>query len=178
LDGALSFRFSIATLMTFVLVLALGLAALRSGSEAWSTAVFTLTLVLHFTAILGAIYRRGRDRAGCLGFALFGWAYWNLSFGPWFRAEIGPQLVTTPLLEYLHPKIAPVPPPGAILDPDGKGWFVRGTSGRWTLWGWDTRDAFRRTGHSLGAVLFGLMGALVALAFERAEGLRRDSTAC
>ena len=165
------FRMSIAALMTVVLVLAVGFAALRSGSEGWSLVVFNLTLLLLFAAIPGAIYRRDRDRAGWVGFALFGWGYWILSFGPGFRTEIRPQLATTPLLDYLYPQIAPIPPPGAVFDENTNKYYANDQSGRFVVWGPDTEPPFRRTGHSLIAVLFGLMGALMARAFaaRRAE---------
>jgi hypothetical protein len=161
----MTFRMSIAALMTVVLVLAVGFAALRSSSKAWSVVVLTLTLVLQFTAILGAIYRRGRDRAGWLGFALFGWGYWILSSAPAFRTEIRPQLATTPLLDYLYPQIAPLPPPGAVFNENSNEFYAPDQSGRFVVWGPDTGVTFRRIGHSLIAVLFGPMGALMARVF-------------
>jgi hypothetical protein len=156
-ESAMRYRFSIASLMFLVLILAVGFAALRSGSELWSIAVFSMTLVALFIAILGAVYRPAPGRAGWLGFVIFGWGYLVLSFGPGFRAEIRPQLVTAPLLEWLRPRIAPIPPPGE--------YYVQDLSGQLVVRGPDTADAFRRTGHSLSAVLFGLLGALAARAF-------------
>jgi hypothetical protein len=164
-EDTMTFRMSIAPLMSVVLVLAVGFAALRLGSETWSSAVFTLTLVLHLTAILGAIYRRDRERAGWLGFALFGWGYLILSFGPGFRTEIRPQLATAPLLDYLFPRIAPIPPAGAVFNESSNEYYVRNNSGVFVPWGPDTTNAFQRSGHSLIAVHCGFMGALVARAF-------------
>jgi hypothetical protein len=154
-----------------VLALAVGLTALRSRSGAWSVAVFSLTLVLHFTAVLGVIYRRHGDRAGWLGFALFGWGYLMLAFAPGFCTEIRPQLGTDLLLGYLYPQIAPIPPPGAVFNEGSNEYYAPDQSGALVVWGPDTEPAFRRTGHSLMAVLFALMGALMArwLADRREE---------
>jgi hypothetical protein len=66
---------SVAELMIFVLLSAIGAAALSSGSESWSSAVHTLSLAALGFAIVGAMLRRGRARAFWLGFALFGCGY-------------------------------------------------------------------------------------------------------
>src|SRR5262249_55888089 len=97
-------RVSIGSLMCVVLVSAVGLAALRFASELLAGGMFLLTSVVLAVAVLGAIYARPRARARWLGFALFGWGYLLLAFGPWF-AEMRPLLPTSKLFEYLAPRV-------------------------------------------------------------------------
>src|SRR5580704_16254064 len=112
-----AFRFSLAGLMGLVIACGVGFAALSSNSPLWSDVVMTLVLGTLFTAVLGAVYRRKRDRAFWCGFLLFGWGYMILAFGPWFQTEIRPHLITTPLLDFLHGRITPMPP-GAFAHYD------------------------------------------------------------
>jgi hypothetical protein len=69
------FRFSIAGLMGAVLVAAVGLAALKNATETWAGAMLLLTCGTLALAVVGAIYRKGVQRAWWLGFSLFGWGY-------------------------------------------------------------------------------------------------------
>ncbi|MBX6316320.1 MAG: hypothetical protein IRY99_25925 [Isosphaeraceae bacterium] len=98
-------RSSIATLMGVVLVCGVAVAALRDASDVWAGILLLLTLGWLGTAILGAFYRREGRRAWWVGFALFGWGYLALAFGPWSAEQVGPRLPTTQLLEYLHSKM-------------------------------------------------------------------------
>jgi hypothetical protein len=99
------FRFSLLTLLGAVLVVSIGFAALRGASEVWARIVVTGTIVALLTATLGAIYLPTASRAFCGGFALLGWAYMFLVFGPWLEA-IKPQLATTLALNRLQAAMA------------------------------------------------------------------------
>jgi hypothetical protein len=90
--------------MRVVVITGVGLAALRDASEMWAGIVLTLVLLILGTAVFGAIYSRGRRRAGWLGFAVFGWGYFMLAFGPGFSSELGNRLPSTQLLIALHPR--------------------------------------------------------------------------
>jgi hypothetical protein len=79
-------RFPIAGLMLAVLVVALGLAALRNASEVWAGVMFLFTCAVLCLAIVGAICRDGPRRAWWLGFALFGWGYLLLSL--WSKVNL------------------------------------------------------------------------------------------
>jgi hypothetical protein len=68
-------RISIAGLLGFVAVFAIGLAALVKASSVWAGFVFTLTIGFGFGGVLGIILR-GWRRGGWLGFVLFGWGYY------------------------------------------------------------------------------------------------------
>jgi hypothetical protein len=103
-------RISIAGLMAVVLFCAVGVAALRAASETWAGLILTATLAILAVGLLGAIYRRGPAHAFWGGFALFGWGYLLLCFGPWFASEVQPHLASTGLLDRLYPQIAGVSP--------------------------------------------------------------------
>ena len=93
-------RFSIAGLMAIVLIVALALVALRSGSAAWAGGVYLLTYAVLLLGVVGAACRAGSGRAWWLGFALFGIAYFRLNQGFFFRAT---SLPTTSLLDLIRP---------------------------------------------------------------------------
>jgi hypothetical protein len=164
--------------MAIVLLIAVGLAALQSASVLWSSAVFTLTVVVLSAAILGAMARRGRARMTWAGFALFGWVYLGTTFGLWETANgvTAPLYVTRWGLDYWDSKLWSVgredtAPPGEELFPrfPSKG-IGGGMSGGQVLGPPTTAvplgrppDAFqfRRIGHCLVAILFGLVGAVL-----------------
>ena len=72
-------RISLAQLLAVMVPIAVGMAAIASPSAFWEGAIFVLTLILLFTAIVGVIYRKGEDRAFWLGLSLFGWGFFLLS---------------------------------------------------------------------------------------------------
>ena len=90
-------RFTIGSLLVFVLFLAVGLAALRDANEVWDSGVLGLTLQVLLGSVLLAVHRDGPRRAYWLGFALFGWTYLALIEVP----SIAPRLPTTHALAYL-----------------------------------------------------------------------------
>ncbi len=103
-------RPTIAGLMAGVLFCGVGIAALRGASPLWDSAVLSLTLAVLGLAILGALFLRGESRAFWGGFAIFGGGYLALTSGPWFAENVGPRLVTTEALGFLHDTLHPQPP--------------------------------------------------------------------
>jgi hypothetical protein len=177
--------------MAIVLLLAVGFAGLRTATALWASAAFTLTVTLLATALLGAAACRGRPRMACLGFSIFGWVYLLTTFWLW----PGPNGVSAPpfLTKMLLDAIQPVSMTSAVMtvDPGPAGEEMRveppplvttplpGNRG--------TRTApfagrvvnllhYRRIGHMLAAVAFGLLGGLLATLFsalsEAGEGRR------
>jgi hypothetical protein len=61
-------RLTIAHLMTIVLYVGVGFAALRNADEFWAVAAYTL-------AVVGAFARSGRARTPRSSFAVFGWTH-------------------------------------------------------------------------------------------------------
>ena len=68
-------RISVLSLMAFILVLAIGLAALRTASHLVAGMLLLAALAAVGVAILGAALMRGDERAWWAGFAFFGAAY-------------------------------------------------------------------------------------------------------
>jgi hypothetical protein len=98
-------NFSIAALMGAIIVIAVGLAALRNASDMWAGGMFLVTLCVLGTAVLGAFKLHHPLRDGCQGFALFGCTYTLIILGPF--QQIGPILPTTQLLAAIHERVTP-----------------------------------------------------------------------
>jgi hypothetical protein len=99
-------RFSIRSMMAFVLASALGMAALRNANEFWAGAMIMVALAAVGTAVLGALTLRGAERYGWAGFAVFSGGYLVIAFGPWPSDSSKPQLGTTALLTYVRARAA------------------------------------------------------------------------
>jgi hypothetical protein len=176
------FRITLATLMAIVPFFAFAFAALKYADDLWASAAFTLAAVVLSLAVVGTLVRRGSGRAFWIGFAVPGWVYLALSFGPWFpsMAISPPPLLPTRLLAYVYPYLArperpdrtfepskvvdpilaeqPSSPPGGMVlisevDHQPTGPVVYGWSTYW----------YSRVGHSLSALFLGLLGAMAGL---------------
>ena len=180
-------RFSIRTLMSAIVVSAIGLAALRNASDLWAGIMLLVALAAVGVAVLGAIILRGRDRCWWLGFALFGCGYLAMVFGPW-ESTVPRHLGTTNLLDYVHAKVVGSPIKNfdvtrydknsvlhqAIIPDRGVNitWppdIVAATLpiNRWSaaLPGVANYDQFQRVGHSIFALIAGLVGGSIATWF-------------
>jgi hypothetical protein len=186
-------RFSIRTLMAFVLVSAIGLAALRNANELWAGALLLVALAAAGAAVLGAIFLRGREQAWWAGFALFSGGYLVAAICP-----VQSPLATTQMLIYIHPVVTSSetgPPVYPIfwrqraqalakierLKAEGRGPADAALDSAMKLLanlntqlaGTPNQDEFIRVGHSLLSLLAGLVGGMVARWFcarrERAE---------
>lgn len=96
------FRFSLAGLLGFVTVAAIGFVVLRNASEVWGQVMFTSAVAVLLFGVLAAMYRRRQARAFWVGFLVFGWAYMVMVYGPWFEGHVGRRLVTTGVLGSVH----------------------------------------------------------------------------
>src|SRR5262249_47183244 len=151
-------RFSIAALLTAIVVCGLGLTALRQPSQLWASSIFTVTTAVLIAAAVNAAYLRRPPRAFWAGFAIWGWAYWAANFGPWAYTQVGPPPVTPPPPDTLPPQGAPPPPaPAAAPRPaDGGGMIVQldgqagPPRGRWAVW--TETDRTTRVGYRIGQV--------------------------
>jgi hypothetical protein len=154
------FRLSIAGLLAAVLLIAVGFAGLRTASALWASALFTLTVTLFATAILGAVVCRGSSRMAWLGFGIFGWTYLLATFWVWPgpNGVTAPPFLTKALLDSFQPSlktstvitidthqsgemITEPPPIGAIRVID--------------------LTHYRRIGHMLAAIVLAILGAVV-----------------
>jgi hypothetical protein len=187
-------RFSIASLLVVVIVLAVAFAALREASDIWSSGIVTLTVGALLTSILLAVHRAASARAFWFGFALFGCTYLVLSFVP----AIESRLITTKGLTYLDSKVPGRSPAvfsirlsvsggtsaksqiqAIAFSPSGN--QVAGSgSGVVRLWnattgkllqGWGgTTENFVNIGHSFIALLVGWLGGLLSRRLSRVSG--------
>ena len=188
-------RFSIRKAMVLVAMVAAGLAALKNASDAWAGAMLLFALVAVGAAIVGAVMMRGRERAWWAAFAFFAGGYLVLTVAPGLSADVGQGLVTSKLLDFLHS--AYFASRSRETLPETLWWQhtrARGEVNRLraenrqpgdqaldsamrTLESLETRvqDAadkrdFMREGHSLFALLTGLVGGLVGTAFYERRG--------
>ena len=155
------FRFSLASLISAVLFIAVACAALRNASKLWASMIFTLTVCLLLGAILGVVFRGGDTRAFCLGFALLGWGYLFLAFSHVINEDLNlraPPLLTSMMLGYMHPKLAKSETiPGSGFRPED----FMDLGGPRTVFvpSW---EHFHQVGHSLVTLLIALVGGGLA----------------
>jgi hypothetical protein len=100
-------RVSVRSLMRFILLSAIGLAALRSPSELWAGLMLLLALAALGIAVLGATILRGPERVWWAGFGFFTGGYLILAFAPWLSDSIRPKLGTSQLLSHLYQRMVP-----------------------------------------------------------------------
>ena len=159
-------RFSVAGLMAIVLLLALGLAALRANSEFWASAIFTAVVILLSASVVGAIVARGLTQSTSTGMAVFGWIYLVIAFGPWAKDTIGsPPLLTSALLEYLQDYVVSDTPYLVAVQQSRTSNAAYSLRGKGPQGGAPAArlidvTPYWHTGHSLGAFLFGILGAV------------------
>jgi hypothetical protein len=106
-------RFSLATLIGIVAVIALGLAGMLSGSRLWLMLASTATLAVLLAAILASWLFSGIERAFWVGFALFGWTYLIMVSWDWVGGQIGHDLTVgiSEAAERILPDVKPPPFP-------------------------------------------------------------------
>jgi hypothetical protein len=82
-----------AGMLAIVAIAGAELAALRSGSATWAAITVTAVFILLLTSIVATVL--GPDRSTWIGFAVFGWGYACVAFGPWFADDLRPALATS-----------------------------------------------------------------------------------
>jgi hypothetical protein len=173
-------RLTILGMMALIGLAGVGLVGLRSATALWASAVFSLTAAALTAATIGAAL----GRRTCLGFAIAGWAYILAVFGLWPEPNgvTAPPFLTKSLMDYFQPPVYP----GSFLFPEGKREVFHdpGPAGEaafeappMVVSGDPPVKApfrgrtinllhYRRIGHSLAAILCGLLGSLAATAFS------------
>jgi hypothetical protein len=155
-------RFTIAGLMGLVVVVAVGVAALRFASDLWAGVLLMLTLGTLGAAVLAFHERAGVKRAWWRGFALFGWGYLALAMGPWAAETIAPHLPTSMGLDALYARMHPAAETHYIKRVVSLSPLRLSTSS-------PPPEPFRRVGHCLWALLAACVGGVVGRAFHAAE---------
>ena len=106
-------QMSIAATILVVVACAMALTALRTASDFWLSALYTVTTVLLLLAVVAARFGRGSGKAFWFGFAVFGWGFFLLGYGPWrtpradpteqFNVPLNRNLITSRVILYLVP---------------------------------------------------------------------------
>jgi hypothetical protein len=100
-------RLTIAAVMGLVALFAMTFAALRSSAAYWASTMVTVTVLALLASVVSGLL--GRDRARSLGFAVFGWGYFLLTFTSPFRDVVRPHLITSVVIvesyRHLHPEV-------------------------------------------------------------------------
>lgn len=95
-------RFSVRTLMAFVLVSAIGLAALRNANEIWASVMLLLAFGAAATALVNALILPGKKRCGWTGYAVFSCGYLGIALGPLLNAPHNAHIGSTAVLNYVQ----------------------------------------------------------------------------
>jgi hypothetical protein len=201
-QGGTMRRFSIRTLMAFVVASAIGLAAVTSANDLWAAMMTLIVLAAVIVAVLGALFSRSKRRAWWIGFASFGGGYLMMSNGPG-----GSQLTTTRALQYAISQASPTPvivaevpaqhfrTPGGDLDKAAMESFARHIGSgspsyaptndsilvirqpdywwRTLLPGTANRDEFIRVSHAFFALWAGLVGGVASFVLARLVAIGR-----
>jgi hypothetical protein len=103
------YRISIAGLLGFVALAAFWFAALQSESAYWTAAAAMILIGALLTSVLGIVCLRGRARAFCIGFALFGFGFTWAIHGQVLVGELQTMLETA-FNEFGEKVLPPLPP--------------------------------------------------------------------
>lgn len=155
------YRLPLATLLTIILVAALGLAALKGANPFVAGAVYSGVVLLLLCFTLRGIAVGARRGMRSIGFAVFGWAY-LMFFSSMDLSSQGTKLSTTFLFEKVY--FAQYPGGTGKLSEAEYHALVRG--GLPELEG---ITAFVSVGHSMCALALGGCGALIGPLFSKSR---------
>ncbi len=153
-DAAARLRISIRDLLTLVLFIGVGIAALRGATAIWASVMILAALGAICLATVGAALIRGAARPAWLGFAVFGWAYFLLCLSPWGgEYGLGPARFLSRAANGLLLQIDP----GLVEMPVGgqEEFLVFTGTGR-------SRSFYHGVFHALMTVLFASIGAIAS----------------
>jgi hypothetical protein len=153
-------RFSIATMLPFVTIIAGGLAALRAQSPMLARLLTLAMLRVILAAAVGTICFEKQSRYFCLGVALFGSAYFANAFTP--LAPAAKAEIEQPLKQFRDRFWSSVLPANADVQLPGVAWRAdQTTKQRIAQPRWDY--AFGTTMHCVVNLLFALFGGIVSM---------------
>jgi len=160
--------FSIRTVMAFVVVSAIGMAALSVGSAPWAGAMLSISFFTLTCALLGIAFGRNERRIYWTGFATLGWMYLILTYAPALDAKIGRNLFG-PILSWAIYQVVHEEPQGmgfqsVPLGPIGAAATAGGGGGAAGPILPDPAN-LRRTAIAIEALLWAFLGGWAALYF-------------
>jgi hypothetical protein len=163
-------KITIAHLIIVVVVAAIGLAAIRSGTAAWAGAMFSITFFAMICSLLGVALGRGMRRIYWLGFATLGWSYLLLVYTPWLDRMVGRFLLAPNLFAYLEEILhADSPGPSGLQSLPvgllGAAATAGGFGGLPPAESVEELSDFQRIGLAMEALLWAFLGGWVACYF-------------
>jgi hypothetical protein len=175
------FRFTIASMMAAILIIAFSFAALRINSVFCAGIILLTTLALLCSAIFMSLAERGPGRLAWIGCAVFGWPCFILGFGPVANERLGPPRTTAMFEEaipYINPELASeikkYTPPD-ILEVDGYSELPGNVAGYVRA-----LQRYRQSSQSVVTLGFAAMGAILgywhAVRRNRAAGTEEAVT--
>ena len=164
-------RYTLRQLLGLVVLVALAVPALVYPSLWWAAAWLSGCLLMLGVSLLGIVNRDADRRAFWIGFALFGWAYVILLYGPVLDRHVGHRLATTKVLAYLQLRLHEATEQPKFFDPSPSQMALQPTP--WNSFAISTEtnpfpipvpqwDFFQQVGHSLFALLLASFGGLVS----------------
>jgi hypothetical protein len=159
-------RLTIGMSMLFVMAASVCIAALRYSSPLIASLMFTAVLTILLFSLLAAFF--DQYKTFWIGFVVFGWGYALLAFAPGAWIEVRPYLFTTRLLYALHFQMHDISGSDVIRANPVMNYdrIIRIPSDTgldsWHLTSAET-ECFQRIGHSLSALLHGVVGGILAM---------------
>jgi hypothetical protein len=158
--------------MAFVVVAAIGMAALSVGSDSWAGAMLSVCFFTLTAALLGVAFGRNERRIYWTGFALLGWTYMVLAFTPMLDERIGSNLfgpiLSWAIYQSIHDEAqaggfqsVPLGPIGAAVTGGGGALGLGGAAGP----ALPDPVNLRRTMIAMEALLWAFLGGWAALYF-------------
>jgi hypothetical protein len=163
------YRISIADLMAFILLVAVGFAALKNPTEPVASATFSLTMVMLLLALVGVGFRRGDKQLFWAGFATFGWG--TLAFDLSTGALIPPRLFSSLLIAHLT-RFMPISEPSNIQMGVSITGFASTVTGSFAGSNPFAFMPFFQIGHSIAVLMIALLGTMLVRIFARREDLQ------
>jgi hypothetical protein len=167
-------RISIRSLMAFIVVTAIGLAAICSGSAAWAGATLSIAFFAMVSSFLVIALGRGSRRVFWSGFALLGWSYLILVYTLWLNERVGRFLLAPNLFGYVEEILHPQTSGGGMQNIPSSILGAAATSGGFDPGQWSVSDLsdFERIGVALEALLWAFLGGWAAIYFAsgRSDG--------
>jgi hypothetical protein len=157
---------------------ALVVIAFTSGSLYWADTIFTCAIAILLVATTAAVFVHDGRQVFWRGFCLIGWIYMFLAFGPWTEGNIRSSLMTHHALEKLQRLLAPIhasryATPGFEVRPDNEWRYQIGPNSYFETFQSGSWQATQRTGHSVWAVILGLIGGFLAVHFNKLGPARK-----
>ena len=145
-------RFSVPTLLAFIVGISFVCIALLNANEIWARATFSIAMAALLTSFVAALYSSGARRAFWIGFAVFGCGYSLMYWNP--LGNSGKQLITNDCLAIVLERLPASHETARTQD-------IYHTIGRLNA----RRDIFFRVGHTLWIVILALAGGFIARFF-------------